>query len=443
MNRKDFDKDFESLLKRHLGSRPNGIETAQHCPDENAVIAYLEGQLPPEVKKSFERHASHCSRCQEELAALLQTEMPLAENSHQASGSIRASRILNGIAATLRNFQIWGFKPALAVLLITIISGYIGYEVYLQKGPASRHELDQLMTRSNESPSARPQSSAELRKDVAQAPGEAPPSKSAEVPSSPAIAAPRLRLGGTAESTGAEHIAQAEKAPETAISTLVGTPGGPTGVSDNEKDTKTEMKILTPEESRKESFAPVIVSEPLPHKQDPQAMAAIQKAGEASTPTRNLAVAGRSAYPESQDNSRALKTNSLKGVTTGQSNSDEAKVTEAAGAPVEFGKRAKGTFSSARAKLDSRETPSLPEGSRLEAGDKIFVLRDHVWNDLSIADADSYNQVFISRNSSNYPELVKPLAAYQKLLSRPEDVLVLHGGKIYRISSRSEPPEKN
>ena len=99
MNRKDFDKAFEVVLKKYLGSGSNSLETVQHCPDENIITAYMEGQLPAEVKASFEKHASRCSRCQEELAVLLQTGMVMVGSPGEKRRSIWSESM---ISCTLR-----------------------------------------------------------------------------------------------------------------------------------------------------------------------------------------------------------------------------------------------------------------------------------------------------------------------------------------------------
>ena len=443
MNRKNFEKIFVALLRKQSGSCHDDIETSQHCPDENAVVAYLEGQLPPEVRKSFERHASSCSRCQEELAGLLQFGEPLTENFHQISRSTQNSRILIGMTSILKSFQTWGFRPALAVLLITIVSGYIGYKIYLQKGPAIRPELDQLLTRSNESPSASPQSSAAIPQEAAQAPIEVHAPNSAKVPPNQTIVAPRPSLGAAAEPTDVKRVAQAARGQETVNATPAEPRAAPPELSDKEREAKTEAKIPHHDRPRDDFFATVPAPGPQKDKQTSQAMGAMQKAEELRTPPQDLPVAGRSAFSASHDNALTMKSNSPEAVKPGQSSSDEGKQTEASGGPVAFEKKAKGMLSPALARLDSNEPASLPDGFRIIAGNKTFVLRDHVWTDLSITDTDPHNRVFLSRTSSNYPTLVKPLAAYQKLLSRPEDVLVLYEGKVYWISSRSEPLDKH
>lgn len=68
------DPILDSAVRKALASRiatPPGS-----CPDDNAVIAYLEHRLLPSEKASFEDHASSCIHCQ----GLLSLSMKLAED---------------------------------------------------------------------------------------------------------------------------------------------------------------------------------------------------------------------------------------------------------------------------------------------------------------------------------------------------------------------------
>jgi hypothetical protein len=76
------------------------------------------------------------------------------------------------------------------------------------------------------------------------------------------------------------------------------------------------------------------------------------------------------------------------------------------------------------------------EPLRLRADGKTFELRNDVWTDLSIKESEAGQvDVTIYKDSSDYQQQVKPLSAYNSVLSRYEDCLVEHEGKIYLVKS--------
>ena len=115
------DKIFEKVLKEHLDRMPPGQESP--CPDENLVSAYLEGSLPADLKKRFENHAAGCSRCREEMALWLKIQEAALESKNSAElEQKRAWSLADGWAW----MQQLSYKPVLALLVIAVISSYLG-----------------------------------------------------------------------------------------------------------------------------------------------------------------------------------------------------------------------------------------------------------------------------------------------------------------------------
>src|SRR5262249_47544201 len=80
--------------------------------------------------------------------------------------------------------------------------------------------------------------------------------------------------------------------------------------------------------------------------------------------------------------------------------------------------------------------PTVSEQHRLRVAGKTFELRNDVWTDLSIKEREAGQvDVTIYKGSSDYEQQVKPLSAYNSVLSRDEDCLVEHEGKIYIVKS--------
>jgi len=63
------------LLRRSLGH----TAAAEPCPESDLLAAYFEKSLAPDETARFDRHVSACSRCREQLAAMVRAEPPKAE----------------------------------------------------------------------------------------------------------------------------------------------------------------------------------------------------------------------------------------------------------------------------------------------------------------------------------------------------------------------------
>src|SRR4029453_10900186 len=116
---------FEQLLKSHLSaslSRP----PAEPCPDENWMVAYLEGSQSDHFKKTFEQHLLRCDRCQSEIALLL--EAPVTEAKPSPSTLATDPRATTSLFANLFGWmRAAAFRPVFAILLVSVITGVVGY----------------------------------------------------------------------------------------------------------------------------------------------------------------------------------------------------------------------------------------------------------------------------------------------------------------------------
>src|SRR5947199_3740903 len=119
---KNRQEAFEALLREHF--KRKSAKAPADCPDENMITAYLEGLLPQRLREDLEKHASVCSRCQQELVLLLKSEgSPRAASSQEGTQAEHAKG--HSLASILAAFA-WvprlGFKPALAIFVATVIS---------------------------------------------------------------------------------------------------------------------------------------------------------------------------------------------------------------------------------------------------------------------------------------------------------------------------------
>ena len=136
--KRDTQDTFDGLLRKHLTNERARSKDSLPCPDENTVIAYWEGSLPQNLKEGFENHAAFCPRCQQQLALFLKIEKdPEFASSHALpGGSSRENWLSSVVLGGFESFRNLGLRPVLAILVVTLISGFLGYELLLQ------HQLD-------------------------------------------------------------------------------------------------------------------------------------------------------------------------------------------------------------------------------------------------------------------------------------------------------------
>jgi|WetSurMetagenome_2_1015567.scaffolds.fasta_scaffold67032_2 hypothetical protein len=114
---------FEKLLKQKLKAASSPIPN--HCPDENQVAGYLEGRIPNPERERLESHFSLCSDCREQLALLLQLETTPIESLE----TTKPKRSSNWMITSWSWVQNLGYQPALALVVLAVVSTFIGIRV--------------------------------------------------------------------------------------------------------------------------------------------------------------------------------------------------------------------------------------------------------------------------------------------------------------------------
>ncbi|MFI5098020.1 MAG: YCF48-related protein [Candidatus Acidiferrales bacterium] len=94
----DRDQQFDRTLARHLRSASPDAA----CPDAEILAAYHERSLSLEEMAHWKAHIAACSRCQETLALLEQTDSVAANDweKEEVQAALRASRSLSGAKDT-------------------------------------------------------------------------------------------------------------------------------------------------------------------------------------------------------------------------------------------------------------------------------------------------------------------------------------------------------
>lgn len=445
----DPEKAFEALLKRHLSDNLATGNVSTKCPDENVVSAYLEGTLTQDLRTDFEKHASHCVRCQDELSLLLRSREVGAVDP-----SAHVLPVLDSKGGWLRTFQYglaWfsnlGLKPVLAILAVTLISGYVGVELFQRESQRreSAAELAQSIPQDHSRVEGEKRShpSQEMEKGE----GEAKPT-------APEVANEKLRANEEGYLKRTKKVAGA----------------GESGVPPNDalsKDANQEKSLRdgyspAPAESseadktlqlgsRSGGLARQRVAVGLPSSPSPEPSSKVvsehrtdaANALKNRLPARKANVVTRQAIPENQPvlvNAQPSADEEAESKTDVKAK--EATLEKKAGvydlsasgvvAPGKLRQEA-----SAHPKAEGADGPPIDKKQRqLRAAGKTFELRNNVWTDLSIEERDDREvDVTIYRNSSDYQEQIKPLSAYQSVLSRDEDCLIEYQGKIYRIKN--------
>lgn len=117
------DKTFEHLLKAEL--RKESEQEASPCLDDNLMTAYLEKKLSLGQSALCESHLNSCPNCREQLSLLLRME-EFVEAQAKASA---AETKVDAWTVAWKWFQRQGLKPAFALLIIAVVSVYLGIRV--------------------------------------------------------------------------------------------------------------------------------------------------------------------------------------------------------------------------------------------------------------------------------------------------------------------------
>src|SRR5208283_277021 len=89
----DRDQQFDRALARHL----RGASPEEACPDAEILAAYHERSLSLEEMAHWKTHIASCSRCQETLALLEQSDSVAANDWERGEvpAALQASRFLS------------------------------------------------------------------------------------------------------------------------------------------------------------------------------------------------------------------------------------------------------------------------------------------------------------------------------------------------------------
>ena len=445
--KQDGEKIFQALLKRQLRDGLATTNVSTECPDENLVSAYLEHTLAENLRTDFERHASMCARCQEELAAVLVKSQGAAPASSAVTQPVSAAK--SGWLATLQTARIWfsdaGPKPVLAVLVVMLISGYVGVELFQREWQGRQSTTDVAHTIPQDRRVAEPDNHEGSVLEVENGAAETRP----VLPSTPKeklkanqegyLTRAKRVVGGDSPaarpSDGLSKDASREK--------LLRDTYSPARTASSAKDKTTRLQS-----SQSESLPRQPTMAGLPETPSPEPSSTVVRRDNtaAKAPERQLPASKKTAVtalaaPESR---RALMQNQ-------RAAPDEDHVNTNGRDKEDFFKRQANAndLSASRATTEKlKEEASINpkvEGSgeqggreplRLRAAGKTFELRNDVWTDLSIKESEAGQvDVTIYKDSSDYQQQVKPLSAYNSVLSRYEDCLVEHEGKIYLVKS--------
>ena len=440
--RENPEKVFEGLLRKYLKENLKTGQVATECPDENTVSAYLGDRLTQNLRNEFERHASLCARCQNELGFLLKMEGPLTITP---SPEALASREYEG--GWLKVIQpgfTWlsnlGLKPVLAILTVTLISGYVGLELFQRE--SQRREPAPEMAQSPPQKSSRAEEEQRATQKLEKGADENKPVTPEAL--SEAVRVNQQRYRQMAQHDSASKVLGGGK--------QIAAPGDTISKDANRKDSLRDTFSPAPSEpsegdkglqtaqsshslTRRQAMAgPSRSAAPPPASPE----AAQQKTDLTNTPESQPTNDKRNAVPANQpaltgaqhaaDDEKTI-------FAANESSREKAKVHNlTAGAVVTSGKPKQ--EAAARSRPDGAEGRKQPQ---LRVGGKIFELRNNVWKDLSISENDEDTEVVvIYKNSSEYEEQIKPLSAYQAVLARNEDCQIEFQGKVYYVKGPTQ-----
>lgn len=445
--KRDTKDIFDGLLRKHLTKEQPRRKDSLPCPDENTVIAYSEGSLPQDLKEGFEKHAAFCPRCQQELALFLKIERGQEYALSQALPSVgprrnRLASIISGFES-LRNLAL---RPVLAILVVTLISGFLGYELLLQHqsetgsssrlaepvspiGMPAKLGSDSARTFEPEKEQFGQESSAaRARDEKAPAIGSRPSLNKKSAPADSPAAAPPVTPSDTSdkrnEGTALRDNRAAEARRDEADKMA-------TASSELEAHRKERQKaepfllptaVPSPAESEDQSFDQKDTT--IVPNQKPSSSASFRAVGQARRQVQSISRSTPS--PKIQGASEETK-----------KDTDKLKMAKSAGRPVEDASQEQDKLETARANAPSVLEPSSGDQfTRLNVADKTFELRNNTWTDASIDENEKLTPIVVYKNSPRYQDQMKSLSAYQTVLSRPEDCLLKYEGKIYFLKSK-------
>jgi len=449
---RDQKKAFEALLKKHLSDNLRAGKIQTECPDENVVSAYLEGILTQDLQADFEEHASRCVRCQEELSLLLKSpDMAAVSLSKPSPVKADKSSWWTTFQASLAWLSNLGLKPVLAVLAVTLISGYVGVELF-------QRESRQRESAATEVAQPIPQVRSGVEKDERSNSAQERDQRQAK-PAAPEVVTDRVTAKqegylNTAETAGraAESVAPPNDMRSKDANQEQSLRGvySPAPVESSGADRKVQLGGRSDAPARQR----VVAGLPAAPSPDPSLSVAKEQSVDEANAQEPL-----SAGKKDVSATRAVAANQPTLVSVQPSTNEQAQAktdVKAKQASIErklsrHEPRASslGALGKVRAEVSAppkEEAGAVPladkEQRQVRVAGKVFELRNNVWTDLSIEKREDREvDITIDRHSADYLEQIKPLSAYKSVLSRDEDCLIEHQGKIYHIkNSRQAAP---
>jgi Putative zinc-finger len=443
--KQDSEKIFQALLKRQLRDDFAAAKVSTECPDENVVSAYLEHTLAEDLRTDFERHASMCARCQEELALLVKSQG--AAPASAVTQPVSAAK--SGWLATLQAAGIWfsnaGPKPVLGVLVVMLISGYVGVELYQREWQGRQSATDMAHTIPQDRKVTETDNHEGSVLEVENGTGETRP-----VP--PSTPKEKLKANQEGYLTGARRVVGGDAPAARPSDGLSKDASREKLLRDTYSPVRTESsaKDKTPrfESSQSESLARQPTMAGLPETPSPEPSSTVVRSDNtaAKAPERQLPASKKTAVTTlaGTESRRALVQDQRAAPdedhvnTNGRDKEDflkrQANANDLSASRATTGKLKE--EASINPKVEASGERRGREPLRLRAAAKTFELRNDVWTDLSIKEGEAGQvDLTIYKDSSDYQQQVKPLSAYNSVLSRHEDCLVEHEGKIYFVKS--------
>jgi len=413
---------FEQLLKSHLSaslSRP----PVEACPDENWMAAYLEGSQSDQFKKTFERHLLQCHRCQTEMAFLLKADGTAANPMPSLLPADPGPRS-NLFTVLLGWTRVATFRPVFAILLVSVVTAVVGYrllrddrilrersvETAESKAPRSSAWADAdnqpaappvndekslgQETRVTSEPSPVRRNAAEDRLEAAR-----------ESPAQPSD----FRNGKSNSQDNEMKDAFAKEPPSSAPAE----PNRDASSRLERRDGAVSTQAL-PEQLQKESLSASVAnrqSSQLETKADEKPANAQKQATRPAAPAGARSTLGALSARKTEQDKPANAEEEFAADSTGKKKQALAE-----------GKGEAGAFAASEAMAISP----------IEVGGKRFDLSDGLWRDASILPNDPRPTV-VNTHSPDFNRHRKQLAAYQPVISRPEDVLIKLHNRVYRI----------
>jgi len=424
---------FEGLLRKYLKKSLKTAVAGTDCPDENTVSAYVEDRLTPSLRNDFERHASLCARCQNELSFLSKADRPAEATPDLVAKEKFKSGWVEMVHSGFAWFFSLRFKPVLAILTVTLISVYVGFQLFQRESQRRERFLEVAQSSPqirNPSIEERPSDTLELERGAAEN-----------------KAAKREALNEKVKSDQQTYLQTANRE---AAKKVLGA-DNQIAVQDNNASNDNDQR-----DSLRQTFSPVptersesdkglhFAKDSLTRR---QTVAGLSPSVPATPPEAAQQRADASKTPKSlSDNERTNAAPANRPALTGgrRPTEDEdaiSAVKESSREKAKVRTLTVGARDSGRLKQEA-SAPSAPEGSegladrkqaQLRVGGKTFELRDSVWKDLSISENEDQAEVIIYKNSSEYEDQIKPLSAFQAVLSRSEDCKIEFQGKVYYV----------